>query len=525
MYQKFNNHEIIKQRLHEMDIDILEPESRSEQLLAQLFQDFSHFVLHQEPRKCLLILQRAVEAGGDGGGDDSVGELQGGNDDYSIYRVSFPTDEYSDDFSSTSTRTSSRSTYANKNAAMLLLKEFNEYNCQMKRNNSSSSSSSQMLTTHKIQQYMLGMCQRRSEIRFFDDGRRRNYTKLGNLMLILQFGGPTSGQVRHIDNMVPNIQICLYMSSNCPSTIVYEMDDGNGEDGEMCDEVISVTNCKSLLECWEAGIWSNTRTPEEGDSTSSINTKEPTHIGIGPTVVVPILVREILETKCRMRLKSKWFTKYFAFWKTLDSHLRCFGKLYQPVSYQLGLDETDPGTTLLAGGNEVHAGPPTTGSRMFAFAIGIPEEELGRDGEEGGGIYEELQDEEEEFGDEGNDGEVQYSPVLLHIDFCCLIFSILDYEYSKVDNDDAVREAKRFLLDILLLLIRDYPMKAYLLQIDNERGGIQTWLESVLNSLDDEKIISNLVQEALDSDFIFYSPDVIRRKSKKKKKRYTKAKK
>ena len=48
----------------------------------------------------------------------------------------------------------------------------------------------------------------------------------------------------------------------------------------------------------------------------------------------------------------------------------------------LGLT-VQPGTALLAGMNEVHAGPPSPGPRMFAFAIGIPAE---KNEEEDGGV-------------------------------------------------------------------------------------------------------------------------------------------
>ncbi len=44
-----------------------------------------------------------------------------------------------------------------------------------------------------------------------------------------------------------------------------------------------------------------------------------------------------------------------------------------------------------------------------------------------------------EGGDGGeNDREVQYSPVLLHIDFCCILFSILDFERHEHRGADDV---------------------------------------------------------------------------------------
>jgi len=430
-----SNHEIIRS-LTEMGIDVFTPSSE----LASTFDEFSNFVLHQEKDTCLEILEN----------DDSgcVGELQGGSDAYSIYRVSFPTND--DD-----------SNIEDNNAAVKLLNLFNKYTGR---------SSKSALTLEKIKHYMLSMCARRS--------RERNcvsYASLGNIMFIMQFGGPTHGQVRHIDNMVPNVQICLYMSDCCPSTIVYEMDDGDG---------LPVTDGNSLIDFWE-------RTKDKD---------------------IPQLIKDILQTNGDVKLKSKWYTKYFSHSDTLNSQLSCFGKLYQPVLYQLGLRETEPGTTLLAGGNEIHAGPPTTTDlgRMFAFAIGIPEEK--EEEEESDSI-----DDDEETEDNENDGEVQYSPVLLHIDFCCLLFSILDYEYSNGDNVAEVQDAKHYLVEILIELIVDYPMKAYLLQIDEVRSGIRSWLEHVLERIENKQSINALVEDAVTSEVILYSPDVIIKRRKKKK--------
>jgi hypothetical protein len=87
-------------------------------------------------------------------------------------------------------------------------------------------------------------------------------------------------------------------------------------------------------------------------------------------------------------------------------HLECFWKLYQPVAFQLAL-ETDPGTTLLAGGNKVHSGPPTSGPRKFAFAVAIPDPNNAERGD----------DHSTKFESYDNDGKVQYSPVLLHMIF------------------------------------------------------------------------------------------------------------
>ena len=148
---------------------------------------------------------------------------------------------------------------------------------------------------------------------------------------------------------------------------------------------------------------------------------------------------------------------------------------------------------------------------MFAFAIGIPEE---KEEEENDSI-----DNDEEPGE--HDGEVQYSPVLLHIDFCCLLFTILDYEYSNRNNVAEVHNAKHYLVEILIELIVDYPMKAYLLQIDEERREIRSWLEHILGRIESKQSTDALLEDAVTSEVILHSPDVIIKRRKKKKSKKT----
>jgi hypothetical protein len=304
---------------------------------------------------------------------------------------------------------------------------------------------------------MLGMCEKRSKNSNSNHG---NYRTLGNLMFILAFG-PTFGQVRHIDHMDPNLQICLYMSNNCPTTIVYSM------------EGPPITNCRELVEHWET------------------TTTTTTHL------VVPELVKNILLDKGDAALKDASHTKYFSFWSTINAHLKWFGKLYQPVSQQLSLQQTDPGTTLIAGGNEVHAGPPTVGPRMFAFAIGIP-------------------DEEDNIEKEDNNGEVQYSPPLLQADLCCILFGAMDFEY--VDRIEEHLEAKRFLINVLVTFVQEYPQETYVRLLGDERIEVRDWLGRLVQVLEDQDKVNALVQEAIESETIFYSPDVGKRRAKKKKK-------
>jgi len=436
----------IKQELHGMGVDIMEPESGKEELMAEAFDAFSSFILEEEQEKCEEILDKYIDIG------SSVGELQGGSDQHAIYRVLIDEDEH--------------------NAATELLKEFHS-SYQGKRYSS-------VFTIQKLKSYMLGMCDRRPKKCEFEyinthaNSCTRKYVKLENLMFILSFG-PIKGQVRHIDNMVPNLQICLYMSSDCPSTIVYAMDGP------------PVTNVDELINYWQ-----NTEVSQWAHEHSR----------------VPDLVKRILRTRGDIALKSKWYTKYFAFWDTVNINLNCFGKLYQLVSRQLSLN-TDPGTTLLAGGNEVHAGPPASNARMFAFAIGILEDSK-------------TNEDESEYENEDNNGEVQYSPVLLHVDLCCILFSIMDYEYSDEKNN--VVEAKLFLLTVFLALVKDFPTEQYERLLGDDRSEVRDWLRQIVDKLEDEDSsnMDRLVEKALKSDMMFYSPDVKKRRVKKKKRRNTK---
>lgn len=412
----------IKHELATLGIDVMGPESRKEETIAQALGAFSLFVLDEEQDKCHAIIEKHM--------GKSAGPLQGGSDEHEIYRVSITDDE--------------------DEAAAEMLKEFHTSQ-QGKRY-------ATVLTMAKLEHYMLAMCDKRSRIRGC-----KKYTRLGNLMFILAFG-PTHGQVRHIDNMDPNIQICLYMSDDCPSTVVYSMD------GPV------ITNGSELVEYW------------------------------GRNHVVPELVQSILLEKGDTALEEKGHTKYFAFWDTLNDNLKRFGKLYKPVALQLSL-QTDPGTTLLAGGNEVHAGPPTVGPRMFAFAIGIPEEE----------------DQDEIIEGEDNNGEVQYNSVLLHVDLCCILFSMMEFEYYEREEEHY--EVKRFLLDLLFTLVKDYPLETYARLLGDDRKEVRDWLGKMVAALEDPERVNALLREAIESDTTLYSPDTgksRKRWSKKKKRRNVK---
>lgn len=160
-----SNHDVVAE-LELKGVDIFMPTS-DDSSLADDFEEFASFVLHVRNKECRSIILDDE--------NDSVGQLQGGTEKCCIFRVSFPED----------TPTS---------AASLLLDYFNS---ATRRTCSRSA-----LTTAKIRQYMLNMCNRRCRQRNLDI----EYNCLGNCMFIIQFGGPTNGQVRHIDNMIPNLQ-------------------------------------------------------------------------------------------------------------------------------------------------------------------------------------------------------------------------------------------------------------------------------------------------------------------------------
>mmetsp|Transcript_30673 Transcript_30673/g.69298 ORF Transcript_30673/g.69298 Transcript_30673/m.69298 type:complete len:453 (+) Transcript_30673:100-1458(+) len=432
-----SNHDVVAE-LELKGVDIFMPTS-DDSSLADDFEEFASFVLHVRNKECRSIILDDE--------NDSVGQLQGGTEKCCIFRVSFPED----------TPTS---------AASLLLDYFNS---ATRRTCSRSA-----LTTAKIRQYMLNMCNRRCRQRNLDI----EYNCLGNCMFIIQFGGPTNGQVRHIDNMIPNLQVCLYMSTNCPSTIVYAMDDQEGP---------SVTDGRTLIDFWH-------RQRRE----------------------TPNLVEKILLDWGSRNLRSKWYTRYFSRWISINKQLQCFGRLYQNVEYQLGLADAAPGTTLIAGGNEIHAGPPTSEARMFAFSVAMPSDsgghqEINHNDGKGGQIDTET-----------NDGETQYNPLLLHLDFCCIAYSILDYELASPSNGQEIRESKIFLINLLVEVIRDYPMQEYLLQICPSRVGVLAWLTKTLSNIEHGNSLEELVEDAVSSKDIFYSPDVVKRNGKKRGRRKAK---
>lgn len=435
-YEDLNDREA-RDILDLMEVDILEASSRREESMADAMDAFASFVLYEEREACKEILENHMGA--------TVGALQGGNDDEEIYRVTINDDK--------------------RSACGELIEKFRSSSREGKR-------FAPMLALDRFEEYMLGMCDRRAMSRSC-----RRCTRVNNIMFILTFGC-TIGQVRHIDKMNPNLQICLYMSNDCPTTIVYNLEDPN------------IINGEQLVEYWEE------------------------------TRSVPDLIKTILQNKYTSRKLSKiQHTRFFSFWVTIDEILATFGKLYRPVSSSLKF-HVEPGMTLIAGGNEVHAGPPTKGPRMFAFAVGIPEEDemdSVRDNSD-------HDDDSNGFDDEDNDGEIQYCPALLHVDLMCILFITMEIEFA--DRSEEHYDAKKFMLKLLQEMIEDQPQETYERLLPDDRSELRDWLGGVARATmqKDSYDVQKLMAEALKSDSIFYTPGKAgktkkeRRRARRKKK-------
>ena len=394
--------------LERLGVDIVAPRGAREEAFASSLERFSAFVLEGERELCLGILEEFLEQD-----DGSVGELQGGSDAHRIYRAVLPDDDGGDG--------------GGGGAAAALLRAFR----------SSPAGRGEALTAAKLRRAMLDGC-----------GRAE---RLGNVMLVMAFG-PVPGQLRHIDGMDPNLQLCLYMTPDCPSTVCYEMDGP------------AVDDAATLAARWRA----------DGRA-------------------APAAVIAVLRARASLPLAATWWTRAFAgsLGPTLDEGLRRFGKLYQRVARALATD-VDAGALLVAGGNEVHAGPRTARPRMFAFAVGIPEG----------------------HGGDANDGEVQYNPVLLHVDVCCVLFGDLDF--GPVAHDDAP-EAKRFLLGVLADAVRDAPdAEAYERQLGDDRAELRSWLAALARAVDDARAVDALLAAAAASESLLFAPDVAKKRKKRK---------
>lgn len=498
--------EQIVEELLRLGVTVEEPETPKEESFARALEAFAQFALLEQPEQTQALLEQYLSSSpNNNNNDDSVGVLQGGNDEHSIYRVSI---QQRQEEEAEEPQPQKPQSSAKQGAAEALMEAFSVKYPQIS------------LTVEKLQQYMLTMCNKRSEKRqWCDDDNEdpltkktviedRTYHRLGNLMFILSFG-PVHGQVRHIDHMNPNLQICLYMSNHCPSTIIYATEKDDDDDDPTGT---SIDSCLDLLHHWEA-------------TTTGCSSGERAH--------VPFPIQTLLTTMGDVVLSTKPYAKYFSkAWQTLNAHLANFGRLYQPVSHSLFLQECDPGTTLIAGGaNHVHAGPPAKGPRMFAFAIGIPEEPTndsckttsGGNNEDDHAVHRHKKETAvDDLVHEENDGEVQYSPALLHIDLCCILFGMLDFEEPdhqgslQVDagemaaSSSMIHHSKRFLLDLLLPFLQEYPRETYSIHFGEDRQLLREWLEELVPAQREGNMrrVETLLETAVMSDALMYSPDV-----------------
>ena len=456
------NERHITQALRSLGVEILEPQSDFELEFAEALYAFSTFVLVDEVTRarCRSIIESYLESGDEKCG--GVGVLQGG-DEHAIYRLQIRDDDEDDDEEESSGGYNQNPGTA---AATELLRAFHA--------SPHGSRHRKKLTVGKLKAYLLHMCERWKQNRPAGSPESyRRYIRLGNLMWILSFG-PGPGQYRHIDNIDPNNQICCYMSNQCPSTVVYDLD---GPD-IVCGE--------DLVQFWEE------------------------------TVVVPELIKEMLTSKCDERLgdisRRPYIPPRLAAWGSINDTLSRFGKLYRPVRKCLSLS-TEPGTTLVAGGNEVHAGPPTTGPRMFAFAVGIPEvdkEENGidlnlrgrDDGNDDGHGDEEESNQDGSAKNNSGDGEIQYCPVLLHLDLCSVLFAMMKNEFFNRDASEH-KESKAFLIRVLVAFLAENPNETYSQNLaDDKRKALREWIEKLCDRIQIDSGYDDLIEEATNCDDI-----------------------
>lgn len=448
-----NDERHITQTLRSLDVDILQPQSEHELEFAEALYAFSSFVLIDEVANCRSVIERYMAS--NDGKRGGVGVLQGG-DEHDIYRLQIRDDNEDDDEEENSGGYNQNPGTA---AATEMLQAFHA--------SPHGSRYRKKLTVARLKKYLLNMCERWKQNRPPGSPESyRRYMNLGNLMWILSFG-PVPGQYRHIDNIDPNNQICCYISDQCPSTVVYHLD---GPD-IVCGE--------DLLQYWDEVL----------------------------DDAVPNLIKEMLTSKCDERLddpsRRAYIPPRLAAWGTVNETLLRFGKLYRPVRKCLSLP-TDPGATLVAGGNEVHAGPPTSGPRMFAFAVGIPDaDDKGENGfgshfDGGGGSDDgERSHQEDASANKSGDGEVQYCPALLHLDLCSILFGVMKNEYLNPDAASEHRDCKLFLIKILVDYIAENPNETYAQNLaDEKRKAVREWIEKLCDRIQINSGYDDLIEEA-----------------------------
>ena len=451
----------ITQALRSLGVDILEPQSEYEIEFAEALSAFSSFVLIDEATTCRSIIESYLASGDERCG--GVGILQGG-DEHDIYRLQIRDDDENDD-------DEEEDGGYNQNPGTAAAKEM----LQAFHSSRQGSRYRKKLTVAKLKKYLLSMCERWKQNRPPGSAESyRRYINLGNLMWILSFGS-VPGQYRHIDNIDPNNQICCYMSDHCPSTLVYDLD---GPD---------IVCAEDLVEYWD----------------EMLDDAVPNHI------------KEMFASICNERLddpsRRAYIPPRLAAWGSINETLSRFGKLYRPVRKCLSLP-ADPGTTLVAGGNEVHAGPPTKGPRMFAFAVGMPEADyeendfgLHFDGgvDSGDSDDDGKSNQEDESAYKSGDGEVQYCPALLHLDLCSILFAVMKNEYSHRDSASDQRSSKLFLIRILVGFIAENPNETYSQNLtDGKRKAQREWIEKLCDRIQLNSGYDDLIEEVVTCDGI-----------------------
>jgi len=527
---------------------LFSPESPREFNLADALAAFSEFVLVENVHRCRAVIEERLTR--NGSSDNDVGILAGGGAEHEIYRLAFPS---SDDDGDVDVDFD----VGNAPVSVIFVREFLASN--------QGKLFSRTLTFSNLRLYMLDACEKRRrrmrqqqrpwETAMSATSAPSCCRELRNCMLVLQFGGPTPGQIRHIDDTHPNLSLFLYMSDRCPCTHVYRTSDDD-DNKDSCSKIACV---EDLLDFWsgDGGC---------GDGPAGAGTPR-----------IPDSLQAVMRRNSDYPLCLCEHTKYFASsWRSINSALCRFGKLYLPPTRIFGKDrKMDPGTVLIAGNNAVHAGPPSHEGqpRMFAFAVGVTNtednegearENLAHDDDDPkctvfeGGVRSNHGSNDDDNNNNKSDGEVQYCPALFHVDLCCILFGMLKYPTNDCDAAELatydlqeIEQSKRFLIHLLIPMVLEYPNETYgrmLVDGEDRRTKLRDWLAKFVRAVAESEScvggsvldgslatagpryrlrlprqyqndvrICALIDEAAASEAIFYSPDSVSAKHVKKK--------
>mmetsp|Transcript_3760 Transcript_3760/g.4192 ORF Transcript_3760/g.4192 Transcript_3760/m.4192 type:complete len:108 (-) Transcript_3760:172-495(-) len=92
---------------------------------------------------------------------------------------------------------------------------------------------------------------------------------------------------------------------------------------------------------------------------------------------------------------------------------------------------------------------------------------------------------------------------------------------------------KRFLLEKLLELLQEYPTETYSVHFADDRKEVREWIEQMVHVLHSKKNttttvtttkVNSLLQQAIESETMFYDPHILKLLKKKKKKKMKKMK-